>query len=141
VTLQTLTIGKKEFVLIVKRDFQRLAEQAERQAEDDYWIRSALDVEAKAKAKKQKPIPFQEIEAEWMQKEALSGEASEGLDEHAGEMVNQVPAGCPAGVAGIANSNPGSLEERDKTAGRRTFARGFHSDAGQRSGIASPAGW
>jgi hypothetical protein len=35
-TLQTLTIGRQEFVLIAKRDFQKLAEQAQRQTEDDY---------------------------------------------------------------------------------------------------------
>jgi len=63
-TLQTLTIGKREFVLIAKRDFQRLAQQAQRQAEDDYWTKAALNAEAKARSTKQKPIPFEEIERE-----------------------------------------------------------------------------
>jgi hypothetical protein len=63
-TLQTLTIGRQEFVLIAKREFMRLAQQAQKQTEDDYWMRSALDAEGKAKAKKEKPIPFEEVERE-----------------------------------------------------------------------------
>jgi hypothetical protein len=62
--LQTLTIGKREFVLIAKRDFKRLAEQAQRQTEDDYWTQAALEAEAKAKTKNEKPIPFDEVERE-----------------------------------------------------------------------------
>ena len=34
-TLQTLKIGKREFVLISKRDFERMADQARRQKEQD----------------------------------------------------------------------------------------------------------
>ena len=34
-TMQTLTIGKRQFVLLPKRDFERLAAQARRQAEQD----------------------------------------------------------------------------------------------------------
>jgi len=63
-TLQTLTIGKEEFVLITKRDFQKLAEQAQKQTEDDYWIQAALDAEANAKLKKEKPIAFDAVERE-----------------------------------------------------------------------------
>jgi hypothetical protein len=63
-TLQTLTIGKREFVLIGKREFQKLAEQAQRQTEDDYWIQAALDAEAKARLRKEKPIPFDVVERE-----------------------------------------------------------------------------
>jgi len=35
VTVQTLKIGKREFVLVPKRDFERLAAQARRQDEQD----------------------------------------------------------------------------------------------------------
>jgi hypothetical protein len=34
-TLQTLKIGKREFVVVPKRDYDRLAAQAHRQAEQD----------------------------------------------------------------------------------------------------------
>jgi hypothetical protein len=34
-TVQTLKIGKREFVLVPKRDFERLAAQARRQIEQD----------------------------------------------------------------------------------------------------------
>jgi hypothetical protein len=34
-TVQTLKIGKREFVLLSKRDFERLAAQARRQSEQD----------------------------------------------------------------------------------------------------------
>jgi len=34
-TVQTLKIGKREFVLISKRDFDRMADQARRQKEQD----------------------------------------------------------------------------------------------------------
>jgi len=63
-TLQMLKIGKQEFVLVAKRDFVKLAAQAQRQTEDDYWTRSALEAEAKARAKKEKPIPFEQVERE-----------------------------------------------------------------------------
>ena len=63
-TLQTLKIGKKEFVLLAKRDFQKLAAQAQRQIEDDYWTEAALKAEAEARAKGEKPIPFEQIERE-----------------------------------------------------------------------------
>ena len=63
-TLQTLKIGKQEYVLLAKRDFQKLAAQAERQTEDDYWTEAALKAEAAAKAKGEKPIPFEQIERE-----------------------------------------------------------------------------
>lgn len=63
-TLQTLTIGKREFVLIGKRDFQKLAAQAQRQTEDDYWTQAALHAEAKARSKKERPIAFEQVERE-----------------------------------------------------------------------------
>jgi hypothetical protein len=63
-TVQTLKIGKREFVVLAKRDFQKLAAQAERQLEDDYWTRSALESEATAKARGEKPIPFERVERE-----------------------------------------------------------------------------
>ena len=71
-TLQTLTIGKQEFVLIAKREFKRLAEQAQRQTEDDYWTQAALRAEANAKSKKEKPIPFDEVERELDGKKGLT---------------------------------------------------------------------
>jgi hypothetical protein len=63
-TLQTLTIGKQEFVLLAKRDFEKLAAQAQRQTEDDYWTQSALHAEAKARSRKEKPIAFEQVERE-----------------------------------------------------------------------------
>ena len=63
-TLQTLTIGKREFVLVAKRDFEKLAAQAQRQTEDDYWTKAALNAEAKARAKNEKPISFELVERE-----------------------------------------------------------------------------
>ena len=63
-TLQTLKIGRQEYVLLAKRDFQKLAAQAQRQTEDDYWTESALKAEAEARAKGEKPIPFEQIERE-----------------------------------------------------------------------------
>jgi hypothetical protein len=63
-TLQTLKIGRREFVVIDKRDFQRLAAKAELNAEDDYWTESALRAEADARAKREKPIPLEEVERE-----------------------------------------------------------------------------
>jgi len=63
-TLQTLKIGRKEFVLLGKRDFNRLAALAEQQIEDDYWTAAALDAEARARAARQTPIPFEDVERE-----------------------------------------------------------------------------
>jgi hypothetical protein len=63
-TLQTLRIGGREFILLPKREFQKLASQAQRQTEDDYWTRSALAAEASAKSKGQKPILFEDVERE-----------------------------------------------------------------------------
>ncbi len=34
-TVQTLKIGRRQFVLVAKRDFDRMAEQARRQAEQE----------------------------------------------------------------------------------------------------------
>ena len=63
-TVQSLRIGKQKYYLIAKRDLDRLAEQARRQMEDDYWIRMALKAEADARAKGEKPIPLEEVERE-----------------------------------------------------------------------------
>ena len=63
-TLQTLKIGKREFVLLTKSDFKKLAAQANRQTEDDYWTEAALRAEAKARSNKEKPIPFEDLERE-----------------------------------------------------------------------------
>lgn len=63
-TLQTLKIGNKDFVLLPKRDFEKLAAQADRQMEDDYWTESALQAEAKALSRREKPIAFEEVERE-----------------------------------------------------------------------------
>jgi hypothetical protein len=63
-TMQTLKIGKREFVLLAKSDFKKLAAQAQRQAEDDYWTKSALQAEAKSLARRENPIPLAEIERE-----------------------------------------------------------------------------
>lgn len=63
-TIQTLKIGRQEFVLLAKRDFRKLAAQAQRQTEDDYWTEAALAAEAEARAKNEKPIPFEEVERE-----------------------------------------------------------------------------
>lgn len=63
-TLQTLKISGREFVLLPKRDFQRLAAQAEKQSEDDYWTQAALKAEAAARSKREPPIPFEQVERE-----------------------------------------------------------------------------
>jgi hypothetical protein len=71
-TLQTLKIGKREFVLLAKRDFERLAQQARRQTKDDCWTASALRAEERARAKGEQPIPFEEIERK-LDAQATSG--------------------------------------------------------------------
>jgi hypothetical protein len=63
-TLQSVRIGRREFILLAKSDFVKLAAQAQRQTEDDYWIQAALDAEAKARAKGEKPVPFELVERE-----------------------------------------------------------------------------
>jgi hypothetical protein len=63
-TLQTLKIGKREFILLSKPDFKKLAAQAQRQTEDDYWTQAALEAEAQARAAKEKPIAFEDLERE-----------------------------------------------------------------------------
>ena len=63
-TLQTLKLGKEEFVVIARRDFDRLSAEASRQREDDYWTEVALAAEARAKARKQTPVPFDQVERE-----------------------------------------------------------------------------
>lgn len=63
-TVQPLKIGRKEFVLLSKRDFERLAAQAQRQTEDEYWTREALNAEAEARRRNELPIPFEQVEGE-----------------------------------------------------------------------------
>lgn len=71
-TVQTLKIGKREFVLLPKRDFEKLAEQARRQIEDEYWTDSALRTEARARARREKPVPLEQVERE-IDERRLSG--------------------------------------------------------------------
>jgi len=63
-TVQTLRIGNRQFVLLAKRQFEKLAAQAQRQTEDEYWTKSALQAEAKSRLKNDQPIPFDQIESE-----------------------------------------------------------------------------
>jgi len=63
-TMQTLKIGKREFVLLARRDFDKLAAPAQKQLEDDYWTNAAHEAEQKARTKGEKPIPFEYIERE-----------------------------------------------------------------------------
>jgi hypothetical protein len=63
-TIQSLKIGKKDFILLAKGDFEKLAAQAQRQTEDDYWTQAALDAEAWARALNEKPIPLEQVERE-----------------------------------------------------------------------------
>lgn len=51
-------------MLLARRDFDKLAAQAERQIEDDYWTKAALHAEAKAQSNGEKPIPFEHVERE-----------------------------------------------------------------------------
>ena len=62
--MQTLKIGSGEFVVVAKRDYERLAAQARRQTEDDYWMESALRAEGRARSRREKPIPFSQVERE-----------------------------------------------------------------------------
>ena len=62
--LQSLKIGRREFILLARSDFEKLAAQAQRQSEDDYWTKAALQAEAKARSNKEKPIPFEQVERE-----------------------------------------------------------------------------
>ena len=63
--VQTLKIGRRQFVLVPKRDFDRLAQKARLEArEEEYWSQAALAAEAEAQAKGEKPIPFEQVERE-----------------------------------------------------------------------------
>ena len=55
--VQTIKIGKSEFVLIPKREFARLA------AEDEYWTQAALKAEAQFIASAEKAIPMEILHA------------------------------------------------------------------------------
>ena len=81
-TLQTLKIGKREFVLLAKRDFDKLAAQAQRQTEDDHWTEAALQAEAKARRKRRSPSPSQTSSASWTRAGAHA--AGRGDDEPQG---------------------------------------------------------
>ena len=62
--MQTLTIGRRKYVLLTKADYEKLAAQAERQTEDDYWTQAALDAESRARVNGEKPIALDEVERE-----------------------------------------------------------------------------
>jgi hypothetical protein len=65
-TFQTLKLGKREFVVLPKRDFDRLTAQARlEQAEDRYWTEVALKAEADSRARGEQPIPLEEVEREF----------------------------------------------------------------------------
>ena len=63
-TLQTLKIGKQDFILLARSDFEKLAAQAQRQTEDDYWTKAALAAEAEARVRDEMPIAMEDIERE-----------------------------------------------------------------------------
>lgn len=63
-TVQSIRIGRREFILLARRDFDKPAAQAPRQSEDDHWTRAALRAEARARANDEKPIPFEAVERE-----------------------------------------------------------------------------
>ena len=63
-TSQTVKIGKREYVLLAKRDFDKLTAQAGRQTEDDYWTETALNAEAQARSTGEEPIAFSVVERE-----------------------------------------------------------------------------
>jgi len=62
--VQTLKIAGRQFVLLAKRDFDRMAEQLRERREDEYWTRSALKAEAESRARGEKPVPFAQVERE-----------------------------------------------------------------------------
>jgi len=72
-TLQTLKIGKREFILLSKHDFHKLAAQAQRQTEDDYWTKSALAAEAEARINGQKPISLRDLDRELDARKSTTG--------------------------------------------------------------------
>ena len=59
-TVQTIKIGRQQFVLLRKRDFEKLMERLE----DEYWTKAALQVEAESRARGEKWIPLEEVERE-----------------------------------------------------------------------------
>src|SRR5437763_7597043 len=52
-------IGEREFVLIARADFDKLAAKARHWTEDEYWSQVALKALAGARAKGEKPIPLE----------------------------------------------------------------------------------
>jgi hypothetical protein len=61
-TVQTLKMGKREFVVIPKSDFEKLTAQAQRQTEDDFWTEAALRAEADSRARGEKLIALADLE-------------------------------------------------------------------------------
>jgi hypothetical protein len=59
-TVQSIKIRGQQFVLLRKRDFEKLTERLE----DEYWTKVALDAEAESRARGEKPIPLEEVERE-----------------------------------------------------------------------------
>ena len=76
--VQTLKIAGRQFVLLAKRDFDRMAEQLRERHEDEYWTQAALEAEAKSRARAEKPIPFTQVERELDQLAARRGSATAG---------------------------------------------------------------
>src|SRR5947209_8482232 len=77
-TLQTLKIGGREFVFVSKRDFAKLAAQAARQTEDDYWTLAALHAEAAARGRKNQ-LRLRWWSASWMRGRADGGRINDVL--------------------------------------------------------------
>jgi hypothetical protein len=63
-TLQKLKIGRREYVLVAKCDFEKLTSQANNHLEDDYWTKAALGAETEARRRNEKPIPLEVVERE-----------------------------------------------------------------------------
>jgi hypothetical protein len=51
-------------VLLSRRDFDRLAAQAQKHTEDEYWTQSAIRADADSRVKREQRIPFKAIEKE-----------------------------------------------------------------------------
>ncbi len=66
---QTLKLAGKQYVLLPAKEYRQLKGRARpavkvARSEDDYWTDAALKAEADARAKGDKPIPLEAVEAE-----------------------------------------------------------------------------
>lgn len=66
---QTVKLAGKEYVLLPAREYRELQRRARpvgrrARSEDEYWTRAALEAEADARAKGDKPIPLETVERE-----------------------------------------------------------------------------